>query len=81
MYMAASQHPKNKNVIQALQEGLQDVRVFSSKMPSEVVVYPERHSGGMNGWYQSISCISISQYQYQNQTGSQKEVLFQFHSV
>ena len=44
MYMAASQHPKNKNVIQALQEGLQDVRVFS-KMPSEVVVYPERHSG------------------------------------
>ena len=45
MYMAASQHPKNKNVIQALQEGLQDVRVFSNKMPSEVVVYPEKHSG------------------------------------
>ena len=61
MYMAASQHPKNKNVIQALQEGLQDVRVFSSKMPSEVVVYPERHrGGGMGGISISISPVSES---------------------
>ena len=40
LYMAATERPKNKNVMQTLQNGLADCRVFSSRMPQDVCMFP-----------------------------------------
>lgn len=38
LYLAHSEKPRNKNVMATVEKGLTDVRVFSGKMPRDVVV-------------------------------------------